>query len=225
MTWWCSVRDNPPDVESLEWTWYDFRERIKKVFQPIDPETQARDKLCSLVQTSTVSAYASIFRQTVSKIHDMSEADKVHKFTFGLKYAIKQQVRVARAKTLDDAMEIAFRAEGLEYSPPPDMSTRASSSSFVDPDGPVPMELGTMHKSKFNNNHQRQGNGNQRNNGGNQRNQGYQRSGNQRNQGNQSRRGTKISFKEQVELYAQGKCFDCKQPGHIAANCPNKTKN
>ena len=34
---------------------------------------------------------------------------------------------------------------------------------------------------------------------------------------------TRLSEKEKAELIAAQKCFECKQPGHIACNCPNRS--
>ncbi len=34
-----------------------------------------------------------------------------------------------------------------------------------------------------------------------------------------------LSFEEQGRLMAKGLCFNCKKPGHFAANCPEKKKN
>lgn len=78
LTWWYSVHRSPPG--DTKWTWGTFQQSIRKAFRPIAPEMAARDKLDTLRQTNSVNAYAIQFRQTVSQIHDMAEADRVHRF-------------------------------------------------------------------------------------------------------------------------------------------------
>lgn len=204
LTWWHSVRSNPPQNDNNErlWNWDNFKLAITRAFQPIDPETSARDKLYSLHQKTTVNAYVNAFRQAVSRIGTMSEDDKIYRFTLGLKADIRQQVRIQRVTTLEEAMQVASRAEGIEqagHSGTHGGGTQAS-------DGPTPMELGTMHKKKF---HKQQHNG----------------GGGQRYQGNQAKYRKKHNFRKLAQLAVENKCFECEKPGHFAANCPNKPKN
>jgi uncharacterized membrane protein len=52
----------------------------------------ARDKLHSLYQRESVQQYNSIFWETTALVHNMTEDEKVDKYTYGLKPQFKREV-------------------------------------------------------------------------------------------------------------------------------------
>ena len=136
-TWWRGVKDN------FVWSWEEFKAAFIKAHVPIDPEETARDRLDRLRQgTHSATQYAQAFRRIVLEIPTLSEADRIHRFTSGLRRDIAQQVRIQDPQTLEEAMAIAARADDPKH---PFKSNFSNTSSYR-ASSPAPMELG-VHRS------------------------------------------------------------------------------
>lgn len=93
-------------------TWEQFKEEVRRRFQPVEASRTARVNLRSLKQGSkSVSEYCSAFYEQLQLIHDMSEADKVENFMMGLNSSIYAEVDRRDPLTLQDAMTYAQRTE------------------------------------------------------------------------------------------------------------------
>jgi len=77
------------------------------------PEDRARDKICNLRQTSSVSAYAAAYTKLELELPNRDMGDRVHMFVRGLKPAIYQQVAQQRPATITDAIQFASIADRL----------------------------------------------------------------------------------------------------------------
>src|SRR3954451_8787393 len=73
-------------------TWPEFQQQLIAQFKPVNFEKIARDKLARLRQTSSVRAYNSIFMSTVLEINNISEYEKLDRYTRGLKDRVRQEV-------------------------------------------------------------------------------------------------------------------------------------
>lgn len=93
-------------------SWQQFKEEVKKRFQPVEASRTARVNLRSLKQgNKSVAEYCSAFYEQLQLIHDMSEADQVENFMAGLNWSTSTEVDRRDPLTLQDAMMLAQRTE------------------------------------------------------------------------------------------------------------------
>ena len=109
LQWWQSRCYDHPD-EQL--TWIEFKKKVQERFQPVEAARTARDNLRALKQgNKSVTDYCSLFYEQLQMIHDMSEADKIQNFMYGLQPWIYKEVDQRDPQTLEKAMASAQRAE------------------------------------------------------------------------------------------------------------------
>ena len=72
----------------------DVKALLRQQYAVVDEVRNARDRLKTLVQTKSVSAYQSLFEHTMLQITDASDAEQLHSFVWGLKDRIKSEVRL-----------------------------------------------------------------------------------------------------------------------------------
>lgn len=107
--WWQSRCSTFPG-QTISWD--QFRKEVRERFQPIEASRTARVHLRGLQQgRKTISQYCSAFYEQVQLIHDMSEADKMEHFMFGLNSEVYEEVDRMDPGTLHDAMLFAQRVE------------------------------------------------------------------------------------------------------------------
>jgi hypothetical protein len=137
-TWWNSVREANKIT-----TYTAFKEALNDRYRPVLAAQQARTQLRALRQLprQLVSDYINSFQTLMAHIPDMSDADQVHCFTFGLLPAVGQKVRELTPAHLAAAIGCAVRFEG---------SLGIGASSYNLPigtasaPGGVPMDLGAV---------------------------------------------------------------------------------
>lgn len=108
--WWQGRKQlpNPPT------NWFNFSAALKERFQPLAASRTARSQLRNLRQSNmSVSEYSSKFSSLVQLISDMSQADQVELFIYGLRSAISREVDLREPKTLYEAMTAAQKVESL----------------------------------------------------------------------------------------------------------------
>lgn len=229
--WWRSVCQSR-EVAAISLNWQEFKELLTKRFQPVAATKTARAILASLKQTKSVTEYCNSFFRQMQLIDDMSSADQIERFVRGLKAPIANEVDMHDPKNLDEAMNLAQRAEirRNNYCMPfqfksniqqhhgnPFSSNRFNSSS--NNPGFTPMELGNAEieqdqESTFLESLE----------------DGCV------NSIHDSRKSVGIKFRvpgltkpEYDQLSKEGKCFKCRKPGHLARNCrvtnANQSKN
>jgi hypothetical protein len=126
-------------------------------YQPVDPALTARDRLMSLKQTGTYQDYVNAYQGLMLQIPDMAEADRIHRFVYGLRDSdVQTHVMTQNPDTLQAAINTGAAADkrrsraqgaarysgyrsGYSASARTGYTAVASSSS-----GPAPMELGTI---------------------------------------------------------------------------------
>ena len=94
-----------PDVARWYWTeyariikpspvtWEFFVQCVIDKYEPVPIGFTARTALKSIRQTGTIEEYNAAFNEVITRIDDMSEADKVDKYIDGLKQASTRQSR------------------------------------------------------------------------------------------------------------------------------------
>lgn len=119
--------------------WDEFMECVRHEFVPQDQVRRNRDKLRTLYQKGSVSAYLNLFRNIVISIPNITEDEKLDKFCSGLKPEIKLEVLKAGPISMDAAARIALNVDSAMY----------STGNFLQ-NGPVPMDIGNVNGSKSN---------------------------------------------------------------------------
>jgi DNA-binding transcriptional MerR regulator len=92
-------------------TWDEFVEALRKRFRPVAAQTIGRQTLATLRQTGSVTAFTHAFLTHLASIPDMSPADQVFQYTKGLQPAIASRVWEKQPATLADAIQEAASRE------------------------------------------------------------------------------------------------------------------
>jgi len=109
LEWWDTLPSPTRDECSLSLA--AFEAALRKRFQPVNAADTARTQLDALRQGSkqSVHDYTSAFRRLLASVPDMSAADQLHRYLFGLRPALQTQLRIAGVTTLNAAIEAASR--------------------------------------------------------------------------------------------------------------------
>ena len=96
-------------------SWDSFVEALHTRFRPVQASQTARQHIGKLRMrdSHSVNQYVSVFQTTLTPIVDMGEADKVHHFVNGLLPAYFGRVWDKNPKTLKDAIEAAVSVEAI----------------------------------------------------------------------------------------------------------------
>jgi hypothetical protein len=211
LTWWQSLTLSGQTPT----TWIGFVEALKHEFYPPDAHRQARDRLSSLRQVRSVSAYNVEFQNVCLLLHTyITEDEKLDRFIRGLKPVIRLEVLKASPTDFQSAVRLAIavdnamftsRSWGLNAS-----SSSSHGSSFA---GRSPMEIGNMFMDEDMepagrelNNVVRRGSSYERPFGRNER---FQNKNHFKAQGGQEKRTA-----------GPKQCFRCGSAEHFVANCP-----
>jgi hypothetical protein len=88
-------------------TWTQFKDRMMKAYQPFNKEMEFRERLQKLRQNGKFSEYLRQYSLLINQITNMSEMDQIHFFQNGLNFNTAMEVKIARPKTLTEAIDIA----------------------------------------------------------------------------------------------------------------------
>jgi hypothetical protein len=230
MHWW--EHQTPTTV------WTDFVERLHGRFRPVHAAMLARQKLGKLRQRAgqSVNQYVGLFQNTLTPIVDMGDMDQVHHFVNGLLGPLAAKVWEKHPENLVEAIDAAVSVEAMHNfgrSALPYGHRSSSASSSTNPDamdlnnveaGEIPEEsaenmgthalvsqmLNQMSAIELRLNAM-SGNGAHRNGA----------------PGGRPRRDRIDGLDAATikKLQAEGKCFRCKQVGHMKNECPKRPKN
>ena len=248
LRWW----DHASAAAQAPSTWDAFVALLRERFRPLQAADYARQRLDKLRMgpQHSVSQYTNAFQVTLTPIDDMGQADQVHNYLKGLQPHLLAKVWEHRPKTLKDAIDLAVSAEatgnfsraaaaqrssggafgrqfsGAASSPysasvPMDLNAVESflppleEAEMPSPPAPLPPSSGAdpvsamlakmdAMQQTINALQQQQGGG------------GFRRS---------SDLVAGLKPGEIATLMAEGKCFRCKQKGHMKSQCPQKKKS
>jgi hypothetical protein len=206
LVWFENIQKSNTPITSLT----ELETKLRAHFLPYGAEKIARTKLRQLVQINTVQGYCTLFMQTVLHVPTMHVDDQIEAFIAGLKPGICREVVLKDLKTLQEVMDFAvfvesrlqhhreggFRSSNNNYyrAGPPSFASRspvvASSSSSSSTS--TPMDLSAVSESNSTAELNAMG----------------------------SSPLKKLSDTERDQLRREGKCFRCRQRGHMSRDCP-----
>lgn len=103
LVWFESVQKSVEPIMTLG----DFENRLRLHFLPYGVEKIARTKLRQLTQLGSVQAYSTLFIQTVQHISTMHIDDQIEAYIVGLKPLVYKEVVTKDWKTLHECMDYA----------------------------------------------------------------------------------------------------------------------
>lgn len=193
----------------------NFKLLLRGRFNPVSTATQARSDLMLLKQTGSVSSYIANFEMLMQRIPDMSDADRLNFFQHGLRSSLKMECIKAAVTNVTQAITLVQRLDSSLKS-----STHRNSHDFYN----SPNFSSTSSSSSSSSDQMVIDNGINNINYDDQENYGSE-SDQERDEEQlaamfRTNRGQWT--RNQQQLYAEGKCFYCKQKGHRSNNCPQK---
>ena len=199
--WWreaCEANRRPGD-------WDAFCRDMRGQFRPEDFGRRGRDELATMKQYAreSVADFVYRFRATCLRVPDLSEPEKLDRFVRALVQEIRLQVELRGPANFHEAAMFAERADAVitrVAGHNPQKTAQQQKQKWVPSQRqPAPFKIGGDHGA--------QGSGS----GGGPE---------PMELGTASRRT--LSRAEYEKLRSTGACFICKQPGHLARNCPMK---
>lgn len=119
--WWRSTEKQYKQAGNEIVTWDAWKKAFLEQYQPKKASEIAREKLYTIHQGGSVSAYCDTFNSHLLHITDMSDTDQLFQFLRGLHPDIYSDVKFQHPKTLLEAQNYALKAE---------LDVRARSSWF-----------------------------------------------------------------------------------------------
>jgi len=140
--WWRKLLvDN---AQARSWTFEQFARELTNRYSSATVIRLARDKINSLRQTGSATAYNDEFNKLALRIPDMTAAEAMDKYVRGLKADVATRLAVQQPQDLQLAMNMAVEVDRRLW-------TQASyrqqqQQQHGGNGGPVPMELGLMYQ-------------------------------------------------------------------------------
>jgi len=238
--WYISAVKEPDFGASPPWQL--FKERFLTRFRPLAASRMARAAIRNLKHRYKVAGYSQEFQKQMQLIPDMSVADQIEFYICGLQTHLAQEVDREQPKSLAEAMEVAQRIELITSTrrgaatnqfgrTVPYYRNHGGYASQTGGDQGDRMDLSAVrsgvdegdfyYENEQEDQYQlsamsyRGGRGRERGRAGPG---GFFRSGGPNRGGKHSAPG--MSKEEFDKLMKEGKCFKCKETGHLARNCP-----
>jgi len=245
MHWW----DHETDRVGLDWA--GFVRRLHGRFRPVQAAMLARQRLGKLSQRNgqSVNQFTSLFQTTMTPIVDMGDADQVHHYVNGLIPYIAGKVWERHPITLKEAIDYAVSVEAMgQYGRAAIGGGRSAYSSSSH--APMDTSLHNIEQQVFDGEHYGSEAPTQVSKAPttgsdsvqsailakmemmeSRLNAMFTKQGN--SYGNRDRRppagaNTPVSGLKPGEiekLRSEGRCFRCKEKGHMKFDCPKRPKN
>jgi hypothetical protein len=183
-------------------------EMILARYRPVDAARTARIKLTSLRQTTSVDAYNTLFIQTIQLITNMSFDDQLHHYRNGLKPQILEKVILMEFSSLNEVMNAAARLDHLMYAMKRTSNDYSNANRYGigmygngnrnGTNASTPMEVNNVNAGMFTDS-QMEHDGDISVN---------------------AVRFQKLTPAERQQLMKEGRCFRCRERGHMSNACP-----
>lgn len=208
-TWWKNKKTRAGGHYTAGIRSFDeLRTAVLAEFKGRDMDEEARDKLRTLCQKTSVADYLAEFRTLLYYLPNRDELDSLNDFVHGLKPAVRKEVALARPKSLAEATEIALEADNVVFN-----LHREQNRSHYRPgnskhrDTPTPMDLGHMYAEDSEEESDPEE---------------LHFIGTQQKPYHKNR--SQASEERINRLMQEGRCFTCEKKGHLSRDCPNKKK-
>lgn len=179
----------------------EFSAAIKDAFQPPHYQQILRRQLRGLRQKDSVQKYVYEFRNLIGQIEGMGELDQVMHFIDGLKQATKVEVNYKSPSMLEEAIYAAIAYDTARFGPARVYLPSTQSYQTARTRPYHHRDDGGVRPMELD---QAQGN----------------RPGGQPHRGPRNQR----TPAELETLRREGKCFHCREQGHLSRNCPRKNR-
>lgn len=208
--WWSSMSQEDK-IKNQDF--YVFKKTLLAKYRPVDQQRTARTQLKTLKQITSVASYNNAFSNVIQLIHDMSVTDKIENYMHGLKFPIQDRLATEDFTSLDAAMNAAARIDTLVYNKRNGNNfNRDYNSNFNKPKHSIAqtaevnnIQTWSMATSEHN---EYAGHSSQ------------QPPMNEMNVNVNAVRFTKLTPEQREQLRREGKCFKCRQHGHMSNTCP-----
>jgi len=143
-TWWqsYSAATSVPD-------WDTLRTCLIRRFNPLNKVQVARNKLHSWRQLKYVGSFNKTFLSIVMGIRDITESEKIDRYSHGLKRAISEPLCIRTYDNLESLMTDALRIEAAKAGTFRYPGGSASHTAALADFGVAPMDLSTIKVSKL----------------------------------------------------------------------------
>jgi len=143
-TWWqsYSAATSVPD-------WDTLRTCLIRRFNPLNKVQAARNKLHSWRQLKDVGSFNKTFLSIVMDIPDITESEKIDRYSHGLKRAIWEPLCIRTYDNLESLMTDALRIEAAKAGTFRSPGGSASHTAALADSGVAPMDLSTIKVSKL----------------------------------------------------------------------------
>ena len=189
-TWWRSLELD----HAAPNTWDGFQAALLETFKEHNRAETARDRLAAARQVASVKTYATLLRNLKLEIPHIADDEIKDRFIRGLKRRTQEEVRMREPSSFEQAVKIAERYDSLLYRANSNNNGRPPSRYTPGGDS-TPMDLGAITHP----------------NG---------QPSLRRTNGDGQQPWSKLSDEERQQLIKEGKCFRCRQTGHISKTCP-----
>jgi hypothetical protein len=203
--WWSSLT-NEVRIENQYWD--AFTKLLLRKYRPVDQSRTSRIQLQTLKQISSVSSYNNVFSTIMQNIHDMSTADQLHHYLHGLKENIQIRLVTEEFDDVHTAMNAAARVDSLLYRKNPIVNTNHYNNGRRNNFG-----TGTSVAMAVNN-----------------IDVDVEPQENEMNEESEIVgvnaayvRFTKLTDEQRAQCRREGRCFKCRNKGHMANTCPTST--
>ena len=153
----CSIACTFLDGEAFDWwkvcsqttavpNWESFRSALIRRFSPLNKTQVARDKLHSWRQIKDVGTFNRTFLSVLLDIPDITEAEKIDRYTRGLKRDIWQALCLKTYSDVESLMTDALRVEAAKAGASTHLGGTSARPSTT---GVIPMEISSIKVEKL----------------------------------------------------------------------------
>jgi hypothetical protein len=196
-SWWRFLcqRLEGTDEHASLYLWSYFHAELLARFRAVNASRHARDKMASLKQDGSVRTYAYKLQELSTQVPSMQDEELLDRFIRGLKPRTRMEVVMREPESFDEAVKLADRFDSLFF--PGFGFDRQPKGNRI---GTNPMPILSRPVNPVSDPTTMEIDV-------------------------LRRRGAPLTDAERDQLRKIGGCFRCRQPGHIAANCPLNQSN